>query len=103
MRKLIAIIIHICLLIVTFTMLVCLPTLFVEGKDVGFHVKPFLFQIADVFSSLLHPSQLKMTVGTQVRTIPDNVEVFAMQKREYPLFPVVIKPYVYSIRLIFCL
>ncbi|MEI4803234.1 ABC transporter permease subunit [Bacillus sp. FJAT-51639] len=101
MRKLIASLVHICLLMVTFTMLVCLPTLFVDGKDVGFYVKPFLSQIANVFSSILHPSQLKMTIGTQVRTIPDHVEVFAVQKREYPLFPVVIKPYVYSIGLIF--
>ncbi|WP_242218001.1 ABC transporter permease subunit [Bacillus cereus group sp. BfR-BA-01380] len=101
MRKLIAILIHICLLMVTFTLLVCLPTLFVDGKDVGFHVKPFLSQMANVFSSILHPSQLKMTIATQVRTIPDHVEVFVMQKREYPLFPVVMKPYVYSMGLIF--
>ncbi|MGG2017888.1 ABC transporter permease subunit [Bacillus sp. S10(2024)] len=101
MRKLLVTLVHICLLLVTFTLLVCLPTLFVDGRDVGFHVKPFLSQIINVFSSILHPAQLKMTIGTQVRAIPDNVEVFVMQKREYPLFPVVIKPYIYSIGLIF--
>ncbi|MFD3450390.1 ABC transporter permease subunit [Microbacteriaceae bacterium 4G12] len=101
MRKLIVIIVHICLLIVTFTMLVCLPTLFLDGKEIGFYGKAFLFQIADVLSSMLHPSQLKIIIGTQVSTIANHFEEeYIMQQTEYPFFPIVIKPYLYSLGLI---
>ncbi|MCI0763668.1 ABC transporter permease subunit [Bacillus sp. TL12] len=100
-KKIISIILQLFIMILLFIVIVSLPMLFIDGKKVGIHIEHFFSQCIHVISALIHPEELKVKMATQVATVSNNVQIFKMQEREFPLFPLIFKPYAYSLVLIF--
>ncbi|PDY46483.1 ABC transporter permease subunit [Bacillus pseudomycoides] len=100
-KKIISIILQLFIMIMLFVMIVSLPMLFMDGKKVGIHIEHFFTQCIHVISAIIHPEELKMKMATQVATVSNNVQIFKTQEREFPLFPLLFKPYAYSLALIF--
>ncbi|MEN1938630.1 ABC transporter permease subunit [Paenibacillus sp. 102] len=101
LKKITSIILQLFIMILLFVAIVSLPMLFIEGKKVGIHIEHFFTQCIHVISALIHPEELKIKIATQVATVSNNVQIFKMQEREFPLFPLIFKPYAYSLVLIF--
>ncbi|WP_459503528.1 ABC transporter permease subunit [Bacillus sp. C1] len=101
LRKITSIIFQLFIMLLLFVVIVSLPMLFINGKKVGIHIEHFFAECIHVISALMHPEELKMKMATQVATISNNVQIFKMQEREFPLFPLIFQPYTYSLLLIF--
>ena len=87
-------------MVITFTAMVSLPALFIKGKQVGIYVGQFFTECMNVMFQLFHPERLKINTVMQVDTIINGVQIFKMKAREFPLFPFVLEPYMYSILLL---
>ncbi|KFM95193.1 hypothetical protein [Bacillus clarus] len=101
MLKIPSIIFQLFIMILLFVVIVSLPMLFIDGKKVGIHIEHLFTQCIYVLSALIHPEALKMKMSTQVAAVSNNVQIFKMQEREFPLFPLIFKPYAYSLMLTF--
>ncbi|CAM4163281.1 ABC transporter permease subunit [Bacillus manliponensis] len=100
MRKIMSVIATILCMMLVFTAMVSLPALFIKGKQVGIYVGGFFKEYIDVILKLLHPEQLKINTVMQIDTIINGVQIFKMKAREFPLFPFVLEPYMYSMFLL---
>ncbi|WP_369902083.1 ABC transporter permease subunit [Bacillus manliponensis] len=100
MRKVISVIAMILYMTLIFTALVSLPALFIKGKQVGIYAGQFFKEYIDVILKLLHPEQLKINTVMKIDTIINGVQIFKMKAREFPLFPFVLEPYMYSMFLL---
>lgn len=100
-KKITSIIFQLFIMLLLFVVIVSLPMLFINGKKVGIHIEYFFTHCFHVISALIHPEDLNMKMATQVATVSNNVQIFKIQEREVPLFPLIFHPYTYSLLLIF--